>query len=323
MRIVILEDNEDRQVTMKTVLEDRFPAFRIEFFVASSPMIDHLTKTGLYDVALISLDNDLEMIEDNSGQLADPGDGVDVVNWLCTQPAVVPVIVHTTNMSAGNRMMELLSEHGWVRERIVPYDGEIWISATRNLIVQHSADISISSLGVQILKSGQQHAATCEEMLKEIIRATSVLLCDSPDSEDLCLELVRLGANDSLVPMSGTGFSLFRALGGGASIEIIKHSAEAFGAGPVAASDESLESGFRGVLRGESVGNVQFDVVQPAIGNQAMMLVAVKCADITLQSHRAQSILRETRSLLELLLLWEIQSSPRKVNENQPEAETA
>src|SRR5580692_13174758 len=108
MRIVILEDNTDRREVMSSVLADMFPSIVMEFFVTARQMIDHLSATGIFDVALISLDNDLEMIETDRGVFSDPGEGVDVAKWLTTQSPVVPVVVHTTNTPAGDQIERLL-----------------------------------------------------------------------------------------------------------------------------------------------------------------------------------------------------------------------
>lgn len=62
MRILILEDNADRQVEMSLALRDRFPQSPIEFFSAVAPMRARLGSGGLADVAAIALDHDLEML---------------------------------------------------------------------------------------------------------------------------------------------------------------------------------------------------------------------------------------------------------------------
>lgn len=314
MRIVILEDNLERREAMTAVLEDRFSGTHIiEYFVAAKPMINHLTNTGLYDVSLISLDNDLELIDDGSGQLIDPGDGVEVARWLSKQPPIVPVIVHTTNLPAGDEIMSLLASRGWIRERIVPYDGETWIAETwrstvRDLIVKHAPEWSTSAIGVQILHSGLQNLDSCEETLSELLKATSVALCGSQSSEHLCLEVIHV-ADDNLVRTTGTGFSLLGALGPGASIEILNESERAIGCGPVSATNEDLEECFRGNLATLNVSEIQLDIVQPTAGLQAVLVAAVRGTSIEVRSHRVQTVLRETLALLNLTMLAAVQGS--------------
>ena len=127
MRIVILEDNEDRRKAMEKVVAARFKDLMPEFFVSAWDFIAHLEATGLDDVALISLDHDLEMIAEPDGSLTDPGDGVDAAEWLAARPPSAPLIVHTTNQFGGDKMMDLLESAGWRAGRVFPYGGVSWI----------------------------------------------------------------------------------------------------------------------------------------------------------------------------------------------------
>ncbi|WP_390457422.1 cyclic-phosphate processing receiver domain-containing protein [Planctomicrobium piriforme] len=95
---------------------------------------------GIEDVALISLDHDLELIPEPGGQLVDPGTGVEVSDWLAAQAPSCPVIIQTTNSRAGHQMEDSLRESGWTVQRIVPYSGadwiyEAWSRSVRDLIV--------------------------------------------------------------------------------------------------------------------------------------------------------------------------------------------
>ncbi len=308
MRIVILEDNEDRRLAMRVAVADRFPAHYLEFFNASQPMINYLSETGLYDVSLISLDNDLEMIV-NGSCTVDPGDGVTVARWLGTQPAVAPIIVHTTNTVAGDEMMELLSKAGCIRERIVPYDGETWIaeqwrSVVRNLIVAHDPHRTISSNGIEILRSTQHNVSSPETILKEILRATSNELCGSASSPNFCLELVRLSHDGQLVLVTGTGFSVLGEFaGGGSTMEIVTGSADSFGAGPLPADSRHILVDFRRHLNRLAITQIQFDVVQPSSSRQAILFVGVRGPSIKVSGHGNQFAIREARALLEIALL--------------------
>ena len=60
MKIVILEDNADRQAVMRECLADRFYTFEAHFFDDSCEMIRFLD-AHLAETILISLDNDLDM----------------------------------------------------------------------------------------------------------------------------------------------------------------------------------------------------------------------------------------------------------------------
>ena len=125
MRIVILEDNLDRQVAMRKCLAKRIPNARIEFHTSAGTLIHTLTQ-NCDVVSLIALDHDLEMIDLGDGKLVDPGTGLDATEWLA-QISPPPCIVHTTNMPAGERMVETLQSAGWSVQRVVPYGDTKWI----------------------------------------------------------------------------------------------------------------------------------------------------------------------------------------------------
>jgi len=67
MKIVILEDNVDRQAVMRACLADRFYTFDAHFFDDSCEMIRFL-ETHLTDTVVIALDNDLELKPGPDGQ---------------------------------------------------------------------------------------------------------------------------------------------------------------------------------------------------------------------------------------------------------------
>jgi hypothetical protein len=58
MKIVILEDNLDRQTAMRSCLQDRFPQFQHVFFDSAHEM-RRLLENDLLVVIIISLDHDL------------------------------------------------------------------------------------------------------------------------------------------------------------------------------------------------------------------------------------------------------------------------
>lgn len=126
MRIVILEDNLDRQSAMRKCLAKRFPDARFEFHVTAGAFIDSLSRSCA-DVSLISLDHDLEMIDSGDGRLVDPGTGLDAAEWLAQFKPTTPCIVHTTNTPAGDRMMGTLQAAEWSVQRVVPYGDTQWI----------------------------------------------------------------------------------------------------------------------------------------------------------------------------------------------------
>jgi Cyclic-phosphate processing Receiver domain len=133
MRILILEDNAERRTAMWEHAADRLPMFAVAFFESSNSMIHSLRETGTDDVALVSLDNDLEPLGYEEGRPIDAGDGLAVARFLIesanpSQPSAdFPILIHSTNDIAATSMQESLSDAGWDVSRIVPYDGEKWI----------------------------------------------------------------------------------------------------------------------------------------------------------------------------------------------------
>jgi hypothetical protein len=128
MKIVILEDNADRQVVMRRCLADRFYTFDAHFFDDARDTIrfleEHLTET-----ILVALDNDLELKPGPDGRCIDPGCGRDVVNFLITRTPTCPVIIHTTNSDAAVASEAALREAGWKTKRVIPFDDMAWIEA--------------------------------------------------------------------------------------------------------------------------------------------------------------------------------------------------
>ncbi len=128
MKIIILEDNAERRAAMRACLADRFYTFKTHFFDDSREMIRFL-ESQLDDAILISLDNDLELKHGPNGLSTDPGSGCEVAEFLATRKSVCPVIVHTTNSSAGDAMMRMLHRAKWKTTRVLPFDDMEWIKS--------------------------------------------------------------------------------------------------------------------------------------------------------------------------------------------------
>ena len=145
MKIVILEDNNDRRAVMRACMSDRFHQYELVFFDAARPMIDFLRK-HLDEILVVALDHDLDLIPGESAALMDPGDGRDVADFLSSQRAVCEVVIHTTNAPAAAGMKMVLQDADWRTHRVAPYGDlqwidEQWFPAMRNAIV-NSVDAS-------------------------------------------------------------------------------------------------------------------------------------------------------------------------------------
>ena len=126
MKIVILEDNLDRQAacgrsspTGSRTMSASSTTPRTIAFLA-----DHLT-----DNLVVSLDNDRDMKPGPDGRMIDPGEGRQVAEFLAGHAPVCPVVIHTTNTVAAGAMIESLRGAGWKTRRVIPFDDMAWIAS--------------------------------------------------------------------------------------------------------------------------------------------------------------------------------------------------
>jgi Cyclic-phosphate processing Receiver domain len=133
--IGILEDDLDgRQVRFREALKDLGPAI----YHDNAP--DFLCWLGehLASLRLLSLDHDLGPSRDLNGERFDPGEGMQIVDFLVTRPPACPIIVHSSNSDASQTMVRRLEEAGWPAERIVPWGddwiGTVWLARVRQLL---------------------------------------------------------------------------------------------------------------------------------------------------------------------------------------------
>ncbi len=119
MRILILEDNADRRTAMLEHIADCLPMFGVSFFETSDSMIQALQAAVWDEIALISLDNDLDPVL-HDGKSVDAGDGVAVTRYLVGQNSPAgklttspPLIIHSTNEIAAIQMQQMFSDASW------------------------------------------------------------------------------------------------------------------------------------------------------------------------------------------------------------------
>jgi hypothetical protein len=128
MKIVILEDNSERQQAMRDCLGDRFPHFEIVFFDEAAAAIGYL-QDHLEEIAVVGLDHDLEIKTTPEGVLHDPGTGRQVADFLANVKPICPVVVHSSNGPAAFGMEATLRESGWKTFQVAPYGELEWIPA--------------------------------------------------------------------------------------------------------------------------------------------------------------------------------------------------
>ncbi|MEI8017094.1 MAG: cyclic-phosphate processing receiver domain-containing protein [Schlesneria sp.] len=326
MRLIVLEDNADRQNEMQRIVGDRMPQYSFEFFNDVAAMIERLDTTGLYDVALISLDHDLDLISSSDGSHIDPGTGVDAAKWFAMQPALAPLIVHTTNTLGGDRMMDILLECGWHCSRIVPYSGEDWINESwfplvRKLVVAHCASFGMAACGLQILKCNWRMGNTANQVLTECIRAARYQLVESATPNLISIQLYYLNSDDEftqLVPKDGV---LGQMLGIFLNLTVLTMELEdAIGTGPKTLEELKVSSQFQEELKTANVKEIQIDVIQVPAAEpiQALMVSTSQSENAPLNSHRSQEILSDLKTLLELSLLYEFQRPKEKPTLTRP-----
>lgn len=126
MKIVVLEDNRDRREAMQRYLADRLYTYVAIFFEAPQPTLAYL-REHIHEVICISLDHDMDMIDDGAGGLVDSGSGREVADFLATHPPQCPVILHTTNTASAEGMAAVLSDAGWKVYRVVPWGDLEWV----------------------------------------------------------------------------------------------------------------------------------------------------------------------------------------------------
>lgn len=129
LTIAILEDNAERREAMERLLAMHFPGHSRQYFTSSSAMVDWL-RVNLSGVIFISLDHDLALLPGENGRMVDCGTGREVADFLATQPARCPVVIHSTNQPAAAGMEMVLADSGWSVEKISPYGDLEWIEET-------------------------------------------------------------------------------------------------------------------------------------------------------------------------------------------------
>ena len=125
LKIAILEDNADRTVAMRAALADKLYMYEPHFLPTAPLMLAWLDQ-HVDETIAISLDHDLEL-PPHAIDRTDPGDGRAVADSLASRVPSCPVVIHTTNVSAGDGMETVLIEAGWQTYRVTPCDDLRWI----------------------------------------------------------------------------------------------------------------------------------------------------------------------------------------------------
>ena len=116
--IFILEDNNERIENFKAALGTI--ESHVEKTVPES--IEWLSKNK-QQITMFSLDNDLYVPE----YQGDEGEGWILCEWIAANLVKHPVLVHSTNIHAADKMRDICEQAGWQYRIIPPYNGFEWI----------------------------------------------------------------------------------------------------------------------------------------------------------------------------------------------------
>jgi len=128
MLLAILDDKKNRRAEMEASLLQSGSDISVEHFDNAPDMIAWLAR-HIEEVDLVSLAHDLGPSRFRDGMLFDPGTGRDVTDFLLEMDRSFPVIVHTSNNTAGQRMVNMLEEAEWPCFRVEAKDDLAWINA--------------------------------------------------------------------------------------------------------------------------------------------------------------------------------------------------
>lgn len=137
--IILLEDNPERVRQFESAVAGLDEGYRLRVWRDAARMMGEC-HADLADVALISLDHDLNKEKDDS---PDPGDGVQVAEFLARLPKLCPVILHTSNSERVWSMHNAFRFGGWQTEQVMPFGDDWiirnWLPKARTLLEQASA----------------------------------------------------------------------------------------------------------------------------------------------------------------------------------------
>jgi hypothetical protein len=128
--LLMLEDNDERVQRFTEALHVLDPTLPLKIWRDAKSMIREI-EPYLPPARLISLDHDLEAPEG----AADPGDGLEVVKFLVSQPIRRPVIIHSSNGERSTWMAGELELAGWRFWRVAPL-GDDWVEVDWRRLVK-------------------------------------------------------------------------------------------------------------------------------------------------------------------------------------------
>lgn len=317
MRILVLEDNDDRIAAMRDVIADRFGQYEVHFFKSCDEMKCVIAKDGLADVAAIALDHDLEMIPGPDGRMVDPGTGVEMAEWLKDLSPKCPVVVHTTNTRGGTEMVRLLRKAGWHVDRVVPYDGEAWITTSwfsliRTYLLESERPNRHPSFGLAWLADILATQTGAQERIRLVLEEYSNQLFLAVGRPGLSIELLILRDDfweDSIVsgPLIQSLHQFVNPKG--VSFEELSPLA---GIGPVTANDPRLSSEFSDALVKSGFHRILSVVISRDASEtySSLVLITSRSQEIKLNEPAVHATIMDLVACLKILISVEQLSNP-------------
>ena len=128
--LLMLEDNAERVRRFAEALRTIDPALPLLVWRDARAMVREVGP-HLSSARVISLDHDLEA----PPGAPDPGDGLEVAKFLVSQPAVRPVIIHSSNGQRSTWMAGEFELAGWPCWQVAPL-GEDWVEVDWRRLVR-------------------------------------------------------------------------------------------------------------------------------------------------------------------------------------------
>jgi ADP-ribosylglycohydrolase len=137
--ILLLEDNSERVRKFESAVAQLGADYKLRVWRDTVKMMAECHEV-LPDAALVLLDHDLTKEHQDS---PDPGDGVQVAEFLARLPMLCPVILHTSNSERVWSVHNAFRFVGWPAEQVMPFGDDwiirSWLPKAKSLLEQAAA----------------------------------------------------------------------------------------------------------------------------------------------------------------------------------------
>ncbi len=169
--LLLLEDNSERLERFTETLRAIDPRLPLRAWRDARVMIREVGPL-LPFATFLSLDHDLEP----EPGAPDPGDGLEIVKFLVSQPVIRPVIIHSSNAERSRWMGGEFDLAGWDHWRVFPL-GDDWIETDWRLVVQ---EIIMRCAAMEPIRRGTTTKSICGGFVVSKELATADAGCSIP-----------------------------------------------------------------------------------------------------------------------------------------------